>query len=665
MKNSPNLKSQIPNSQTGISNLKSQISNLRSQISNFKFQILKPIFHFSFFIFHFLSLPAAAGNDTTTYRRTIERVTSLDPIEAASVYAARCVGLVYEPLLEYAYGERPYALQPCLAKAMPEISPDGLVYSFSIETNAFFTADPCFGVGADGAPLSRHVTAEDFVYSLKRLADAKLASSGYWLLDGRVDGIGAFREASKGEGPTDYGLDVPGLRAPASDRLEIRLSAPSPVFLWQLAMPYTAAVPREAVEFYGDKFRDHPVGTGPYALAKWRRNYSLRFRRNPLWRGWNAISNLQPEVSNPQSQISNLKSQISNSKTEISNFKFQISNHKPQTANTQTEISNFKSQISKTSLANIFDELYFPTIDDPSTQWLSFLAGELDLQGEIPRDNWDDVVAPDGTLSPAFAARGMTLERAPTLEVGYIGINMRDPLLGKNKKLRQALNAAFDQTRWERFNRGRAIASNGPVPPGVAGADTSPLPSGRGVEAAKRLLAEAGFPDGVDPSTGRRLRLVLDVGRTTQEMRESTELVVAFMDACGIELVPEYNSWPAFLKKVSEGRSQLFRIAWVGDYPDAENFLQLFYGPNASPGPNRCNYVNPEYDDLFRRAMAAPTEKERLELYGAMQRILKDDCPWIFVSHSVSAALVGPRVSGYRAHDFPYGMEKHLRLRGR
>ena len=619
MKNSPNLKSQISDFRTEISDFEFQISNLKSRILNLKFQILNPIFHFSFFFLLSLYLPAAAGNAApATYRRTIERVTSLDPIEAASVYAARCVGLVYEPLLEYAYEERPYALQPCLAKAMPEVSPDGLVYTFSIETNAFFTADPCFGVGADGAPLSRHVTAEDFVYSLKRLADAKLASSGYWLLDGRVEGIGAFREASKGEGPTDYGLDVPGLRAPAPDRLEIRLSVPSPVFLWQLAMPYTAAVPREAVEFYGDKFRDHPVGTGPYALAKWRRNYSLRFRRNPLWRGW------------------------------------KVPCHSSDSAVPCLAV-----------FGEVFSELYFPTIDDPSTQWLSFLAGELDLQGEIPRDNWDDVVAPDGTLSPAFAARGMTLERAPTLEVGYIGINMRDPLLGKNKKLRQALNAAFDQTRWERFNRGRAIASNGPVPPGVAGADTSPLPSGRGVEAAKRLLAEAGFPDGVDPSTGRRLRLVLDVGRTTQEMRESTELVVAFMDACGIELVPEYNSWPAFLKKVSEGRSQLFRIAWVGDYPDAENFLQLFYGPNASPGPNRCNYVNPEYDDLFRRAMAAPTEKERLELYGAMQRILKDDCPWIFVSHSVSAALVGPRVSGYRAHDFPYGMEKHLRLRNR
>lgn len=551
-----------------------------------------------------------------TYCRAIERVTSLDPADAASAYAARCVALIYEPLLEYDYEARPYALRPCLAAALPDISPDGLVYTFTLNTNAYFTADPCFGTASDGTPRSRPVTAEDFVYSLKRLADAKVASSGYWILDGHVKGIEAFREASKADAPTDYALDVEGLQAPAPDRLVITLSSPSPVFLWQMAMPYAAAVPHEAVEFYGAAFRDHPVGTGPYALERWRRNYALRFRRNEAWRGWD-----EQAVSN------------SNSKSQISNYD-----------------------------SPFFDFLYFPTIDDPSTQWLAFLAGELDLQGEISRDNWDDVIAPDGSLSPALAARGFKLERAPTLEVGYIGINMRDPVLGGNKALRQALNAAFDAGRWERFHRGRALASNGPVPPSAVGADNSPLPFGRGKEVARRLLAEAGYPDGRDPATGRRLRLVLDIGKTSQDIRESTELLVAFMAECGIELVPEYHTWPAFLQKVREGRSQLFRIAWIGDYPDAENFLQLFYGPNAAPGPNRCNYASPEYDALFREAMAAP-EGRRLELYGELQRILKEDCPWIFVSHAVSAALAGPRVEGYRAHDFPYGMEKHLRAK--
>lgn len=541
-----------------------------------------------------------------TYRRAIERVSSLDPIEAAAVYAARCVALIYEPLLEYGYAERPYALKPCLAMSLPEISADGLTYSFVVNTNAYFTPDPCFGTNPDGSFRSRRVSAADFIYSFKRLADAKLASSGYWLLENRVRGIDGFREASRKPSPTDYSLDVEGLQAPAPDRLVITLLRPSPVFIWCLAMPYTAAVPREAVEFYGDSFRDHPVGTGPYMLETWRRNYALRFRRNPAWRGWNA---------------------------------------------------------GRDGSGVPFDFLFFPTIDDPSTQWLCFLSGELDLQGEIPRDNWDETVTADGTLDPAMAALGISMQGAQALESSYIGINMRDPLLGSNKKLRQALNAAFDQQRWERFHRGRAVSSNGPVPPNVAGADPAPLPFERGVESAKRLLAEAGFPGGIDPATGRRLRLVLDLGKTSQDMRESTDLIVSFMDACGVELVPEYQSWPSFLQKISEGRSQLFRISWVGDYPDAENFLQLFYGPNSSPGPNRCNYSNPEFDALFAEAASAPPAR-RMELYARMQSIVKEDCPWIFLSHPVSLSLAGPRVSNHVPHDFPYGMEKHLRMKG-
>ncbi len=178
------------------------------------------------------------------YRRVIERVASLDPVEGASVYAARCVALTYETLLEYDYEARPYRLKPCLATAMPSVSDDGLTYTFTIDTNAFFTADACFGEAR-----TRPVTAADFVYSIKRLADSKVHSSGYWLLDGRVEGIGDFHEASKSSEPTDYGRDVAGLRAVSENTLQIRLSAPSPVFLWMLAMPYTAAVPHEAVEF--------------------------------------------------------------------------------------------------------------------------------------------------------------------------------------------------------------------------------------------------------------------------------------------------------------------------------------------------------------------------------------------------------------------------------
>jgi oligopeptide transport system substrate-binding protein len=556
-----------------------------------------------------LMAPPLRGAPPVTFRRTIERVTSLDPAEAASVYAARSVSLIYETLLEYNYEARPYRLIPGLAAELPQISPDGLTYTFRLAPGARFHADPCFGTGPGGEPLSREITAADFVFSLKRLADAKLASPGYWILDGRIVGLDAFREASRGDTPTDYSLDVAGLAASDDHTLQLRLTRPCPPFIWMLAMPYTAVVPPEAVAAYGRGLGDHPVGSGPYRLGEWRRNYRMVFERVPAWRGWRA----GPAALRPDDPL------------------------RP------------------------YDRLLFPIMDDPSTQWLSFLAGELDLQGEIARDSWELVVDPQGKLRPSVAARGIVLSSMPTLEVAYIGINMEFPLLGTNRWLRQALNCAFDSARWEQYYQGRVLAANGPVPPGVAGRLETPAPYAFDLDRARRLMVQAGYPGGRDPATGRRLRLVMDMGRASQDVRESTELIVAFMSRIGIDLVPEYHNWPAFLAKVAQRRSQLFRIGWVGDYPDAENFLQLFYGPNQSPGPNRCNYQNPAYDALYRRALAATTTQERLRLYGELQEIIREECPWIFVSFARAYSLHHRHVIGYCPHDFPYGMEKYLR----
>ncbi len=543
------------------------------------------------------------------FRRTIERVASLDPAEASSVYAARATALVYETLLEYDYQARPYRLIPGLADALPRREAEGRRLRFRIRPEARFAPDPCFGRDAQGRPQGRPVTAADVVFSLKRLADAKLASPGYWLLDGRIRGLEAFRRQSATAAPTDYDLPVAGLQASDRQTLVIELTAPCPQFAWMLAMPYTAVVPREAAEFYGPRFGEHPVGSGPYWLDHWRRNYAMAFRRNPDWHGWR---------------------------------------HEPP---------------SDHGVTHPFERLVFPVMDDPSTRWLAFLAGELDFQGEIGRDIWDSVVTPAGTLQPDLAARGIRMHSMPTLEVAYIGINMDDPLLGTNRLLRQALNCAFDSRRWNAYYQGRVQTADGPLPPGVAGRLNTPFEFAFDLDKARRLLAAAGYPEGRDPVTGRRLRLTLDLGRTTQETRESTELLAAFMARIGIDLQASYHHWPAFLRKVAQRQSQLFRIAWVGDYPDAENFLQLFYGPNASPGPNRCNFNHEPYNERFRRAMATSDLAARHELYADLQRIVRRECPWVFIHFPRNYSLVHRHVEGFQPHDFPYGMEKHLRSR--
>ena len=297
------------------------------------------------------------------------------------------------------------------------------------------------------------------------------------------------------------------------------------------------------------------------------------------------------------------------------------------------------------------DELRFYVIDDVSTQWLMFLGGGLDYLGSVSRDNWDAVIGKDGNLLPQLKAKGMTLKTSSSLSVFYVGFNMKDPVLGPNKKLRQALNCAFDFPAWRRFLNNRILPSNGPLPPGIDGRLETPFAYAYDEAKAKRLLAEAGYPNGVDPKTGRRLHLEISIGRPTQDAREMAELMASFYDRVGIELQARYMTWDAFLTAVNEGRTQMFNMGWIGDYPDPENFMQLFHSKNVSPGANHGSYVNPAFDKAF----------DALD-WKTAQEIVREDCPWIFLHSPKVYSLVWDRVENYIPTDFPYGIEKHLRL---
>ena len=505
------------------------------------------------------------------YRRPLERVASMDPIQAAALYDSKAVSLVYEPLLEVDYEARPYRLKPCLC-ALPEVSADGLTYTYRIRPDARFQPDACFPDGK-----GRPVTAEDVVYSLGRLSDRAHASSGMWTMD-----------------------PVAKTEAVDAQTVRITLKKPLHVFPWLTALAYWAAVPREAVERYGARFGEHAVGSGPYRLTEWRRNHRMVFSRDPLWPGWKRIPT------------------------------------KP------------------------YDRLEFPVVDDASTQWLMFLSGELDMLGEVSRDNWDAIVERDGTLSPDLTAKGIRLFGAPIMQVSYIGVNMNDPLLGRNKKLRQALNCAFDFPAWRRFLNNRVDACDGPVPPGVDGRLDTPFPYAFDLTKAARLMKEAGFPDGVDPQTGKRLVLPLAIGRASQSAREQVELLQSFYNRIGVRLEPQYMTWAAYLKAVSEGHVSLFMLAWIGDYPDAENFLQLFHSKNVSPGANHSHYRNPAFDRLYDEAMAARDAEARKQAWRRAQEIVREDCPWIFLHFPKAYSLTWRHVGHYRPTDFPYGTEKYL-----
>lgn len=533
---------------------------------------------------------SAPGPVPGTLRLHTSPVLTFDPAHASDVPSVAAVQKIYEAPLQFAYDDGPYRLIPGLAEAMPVFSEDNLVCTFAVRPDARFQDDPCF-TNSNGR--GRPVAGADVVYSLTRLADAKVVSPGFSFLRGRVAGLDAFHDAPVANSPRR----VEGLTSEGRT-VRITLVKPYPQLLWILAMSYACVIPHEAVEYYGNDFTRHPVGTGPYMLAGWIRNHSLDFAASPAWHGG------APGVNRIQQRM----------------------------------------------------------IADPTTRWMCFLRAALDICPDIPRDSWDAVMRPDGTLQPDLAARGITAASIPALTTAYIGLNMDDPVLGPNKALRRALNAMVDSAAWTGFYNSRIVPANGPIPPGIAGSRAATRKPSCDPETASRLLSEAGYTNGIDSRTGRRLQLQLELGRTDAETRESTELLVRFAERVGIVILPNYNTQSAFFRKLERRQAQMFRVGWVADYPDAENFLQLFYSPNASPGPNRANYHNPDFDRLYETVRTMPDSPQRTAIYEQMSAIVEEDCPWVFLHYPLDHVLQQPWVMDYRPHAFPYGMEKYYRI---
>jgi ABC-type transport system substrate-binding protein len=557
--------------------------------------------------------------ETVFYGETA-RIRGFDPVKAGDVASATATAMIYEGLLQYAYLDRPYRVEPLLAESMPEVSADGLTYTFRIRKGIFFQDDPCFTkTGGKG----RELAAGDFVFGIKRTADLKNASSGYWAFNDRIVGLDEWRAATGGPEPTDYDAPVEGLQAPDARTLRMRLKRPYPQLLWILTMHYSFAMAREAVEFYGREFVNHPVGTGPYVLNRYRQNYSYEFVRNPKWAETGRVDRY-PSAGAPDDPPGLL-------------------------ADAGRPLP-------------IIDRVVRFVVEDSTTEWLMFLTGQLEASG-IGRDNWDAVITQDKQLTPDLARMGIRLLSVPTLDVFYIGFNMDDPVVGKNRKLRQALTCAFDTDTYIRFHNNRITRPNGPIPPGVAGYEDRPSPFPHDLGRAKQLLAEAGYPGGQDPATGRRLQLALELGSAENpEQRQAAELFCNFMERLGVVVKPSYNNWPAFLEKMERRQAQLFSLGWVADYPDAENFLQLFYGPNSSPGPNHANYANAEFDRLYEQAREMQDSPERTALYRRMADLVVEDCPWIFTANPLSYGLQHHWLGNYKFHDFPYGMIKYYRM---
>jgi len=548
-------------------------------------------------------------------------IKGLDPTQADEESSATCVVNVYDQLFEHHPWNRPYELRPCLAASLPEISPDGLMVTLRLKPGVRFQDDVCFKGG-----LGREVVAADVAFCLLRLMDAHVRSPWTWLLEGRVRGLDAFRRASEGKRAdphrTDYGWqagypEVPGLTVADARTLVIGLTEPFPELGWLLAMPALSIYPPEAVGRYGVAFREHAVTTGPYRVE------SFAPERMVLVKCAGYREDLCPDIAGA--------GDLGPGAESLPGQRLPLN-----------------------------DRVVVEALREDGALWSRFLAGGLD-RSSVPKAFLQEAVDPaTGDLAPALTRRGVRLERQPRLEIIYDVFNFNDPVVGakageKGRALRRAMSLAVDR-QWatEHLYNGRVVLVQGPLlaefpehdpgfhNPWQRGADET---MGQARQRARQVLADAGMPEGAGVP-----EIEVDVVATSVD-EEFFKAFQADMRTIGLRLRAYPSTWQEQIKRQRESSYQVVGLSWGADYPAAQNFLQLFFGPNRAPGVNSANYANPEVDVLYRQSAHLPEGPERTALFRRIERLVVEDCPWIFRYRRVQWTLLQPWLTGSRYND--------------
>ncbi|MBN2195109.1 MAG: hypothetical protein JW751_19990 [Polyangiaceae bacterium] len=582
------------------------------------------------------------------YRPFDEAPKTLDPAVAYTTTAHDISGLVNATLLEYHYLKRPYVLVPGLARAVPtaELRGAQTVYRFELLSDLIYQDDACFGAHHGGA-RTRPVTARDVEFELMRIADPEVNSPALEPFAHVVDLL-AFRQrltALRAADPAVAVLPVPeqyararriaGVAVTSDTVLELALAEPYPQILYWFTMPFTAPMPWEAVAFYdGQEGRphlaDHPVGAGPYRIVEYDKQSRIVLERNDNWHGarhpeWRAPGTVFP-VDVPAEDLG----------VTVPN----TTPGAPLPFIERVELRREKERI--------------PAFN-------KFLQGYYDASG-IVKESFDKVVQND-RLSPEMSERGIALRKSVEPAIYYVGFNMDDRVLGapggnRAQRLRQAMSLAIDAEEYLRlFLNGRGVPAQSLLPPGIFGFEpayrnpyrTPDLPR------AKRLLAEAGYPGGIDPATGAPLRLTFDTGDTSAEGRLNYTYYINSWRRLGIDVELQATSYNRFQEKMREGGFQIFNWGWVADYPDPENFMFLLWSKmsrKANNGPNTANYSDPGFDALFLRMKAMESGPKRLSIIREMRRRLEEDCPWIPMFYPEQYSLY----HGWLHNVKPFGM---------
>ncbi|MCX7937750.1 MAG: ABC transporter substrate-binding protein [Chlorobi bacterium] len=533
---------------------------------------------------------APGVTDEFTYNEP-SGLASLDPAQASYQAAIWAGSQLFNGLIEF---DSALNVVPAIAQTW---TCDSTLrrWKFVLRDDVWFHPDPCFG-----KHQTRRCTAEDVRYTIERILDGRTRSPGLWVFLERLVGAQEYHQATQRGAVPEH---CAGIRVVDDTTIEFELREPFAPFLSLLAMPYAWIVPREAVEYYGDRFGEHPVGTGPFRFGWWQQDRELVLLRNHRY--WRRDEN--------GDKLPYLRA------------------------------------------------VRISFIRDQRTEFAEFRRGRLALLSNLDPAIATALCEPDGSLRAPYRER-YRVYSAPALSTEYYGILLDASLQGastlsRSRRVRQALNYAIDRERIVRYVlAGMAVPARGVLPPPLA--DDS-MPCYRyNPERARQLLVEAGYPAGKGLP---RLRLVLGTNLRSLSVAEAVQQQWADI---GVLVELQQVEFPRLLAMVRIGELSLWRTSWIADYPDAENFLSLFVSSNEAPrGPNTTRYRNRTVDSLYREFVRIGNSKQRRQIAERIERIVIADAPWVFLYHGRLVRLVHPFVEGLRVDPLDRLVLERVRIR--
>ena len=540
--------------------------------------------------------------------------TGFDPAQISDLYSRTVTPHIFEAPYAYDPLARPVRIRPLTALALPEVSPDFRVWTVRLRPGIYFADDPAF------KGRRRELVAADYVYSFKRVFDPALKSPSYSTLkDEGIVGLEELRRrALAASQPFDYDREIEGLVALDRHTLRITLAEPRPRFLLSLAASDVyGALAREVVEAWGDRIMEHPVGTGPFRLAQWRRSSLIVLERNPGFRGMRFDAAPAADDAEGQAILARLKGRA----------------------------------------LPMIDRVEIGIIDEGQPRWLAFLNGQHDLIQGVPPE-FVDLAAPGGKLAPNLARRGVGMQRQVRPDVTLTVYNMDDPVVGgytpEKVALRRALNLAYDvQREIDVVRHGQAVPAQSVVQPHTFGYDpayrseNSEFDLGR----AKALLDLYGYVDRDGDGwreTPAGKPLVIELSSPPDQVyRLLAEVRKKSLDAVGVRLSVRIGNWAEQLKAARAGSFMTWTVGLSAATPDGQGALELGYGP-AAGGQNLARFRLPAFDRLYERMKGLPDGPERQRLFTQASNLLVAYAPYKAHVNRIGTDLWQPRLVGYR-----------------